>query len=890
MQRLLLALALTACAPPPKLTPTPLAADSPLQKEGLRYTSLQLPSGLTLIVEENHAAPVAAIELWVKAGAADEPAGQAGVARLTQRMIVHGGKKHTGALEREVEAVGGAVSAWSAYDQSVFQVVSASRFFDGALTALAEAVTSPDFDDGEIKKEVAVARDELRRASRQPSREISRLLFETAFTQHAYRRSALGTEESVSKLGHGELEAFYKRAYRTNNIAIVVTGDVNPQALRAAIDKRFAGLGKSNDARTPRAAEPPQKEPREKTVAADVPQTYVAFAWHIPAVIDVDVFALDVLAVILGQGETSRLTAHLKHDRSIVSDTYAFAYLAKDPGLLTAGLSAIPSRASSASAALLGEIYSLRADVVSPSELEKAKRIILNDNFYGRQTAEGSARKLGFFTAVADDASLEDRYFRSIYNVSADDVRRVANKYLTATNMTAVALVPKGDGFKAASLVGEADKQEKALAARGQLALPKPGALAVYRVTLPSGAVVLVQEDHRVPTIAVRASFIGGIRDETPQNNGIGNLLARLITRGTKKRSAADIRTLVDNSGASIDGFSGQNIFGLRGDFLKASFDQGLELLAEMLAQPSFAQDELDRERAVVLEEIRGREDSLSSRAFDLFAQTLYDTHPFRLKPYGTVESVSALKAEDLAAFYRANYPVGRMVLSVVGDVSAARVLAQLQRLFGNGDKVEASHTPADDPPLAAPRNAERNIERQQAAAVLGFRGVRVKDADRYALDLLSAVLAGPSGTLSQDLVDKQQLALRVNGFAIEGLEPGYFAIYLAAAPDKMDAALNATKKTLATLAQAPLAAGEIDRAKRYLMGTHAMSLEAATARAAAMAIGELYGLGYDNDLHYDDLVSKLTAADLTRVAQQYLDMNRLAVAIVRPKRPLEVR
>ena len=882
MRRTLFALTLCACTPPPKVAPPPGSPDAVLPKESLRYSTLQMPSGLTLIVEENHAAPVAAIELWVKAGAADEPATQAGVARLTQRLIVHG--KHAAGLERDVEAVGGTVNAWAAYDQSVFQVVSASRFFDGALNALADAITDPGFDDNGLKKEIAVARDEERRAARQPSQEISRLLFETAFTQHAYRRNALGNDESLSKIGRGDIENFYKHAYRANNIAIVVTGDVNPQALRVVIEKRFSGLGKNNEHRLTRPAEPAQKEAREKTLTADAPQTYVAYAWHIPAVTDVDVFALDVLAVILGQGETSRLNTHLKHDRNVVSDAYAFAYLAKDPGLLTVGLSAIPSKASAAAVAALGEVYALRADVVAPSELEKAKRIILNDNFYGRQTAEGSARKLGFFTAVADDASLEDRYFRSIYNVAAEDVRRVANKYLVATNMTAVAIVPKGDGFKTAALVSEADKQEKALSARGEIALPKIGALGVYKVALPSGAIVLVREDHRVPTVAVRASFTGGIRNETPQNNGIGNLLARLITRGTKRRSAQDIRVLADNSGASIDGFSGQNVFGLRGDFLKTSFDQGLELLAEMLTQPTFAQDELDRERAVVLEEIRGREDNLSSRAFDLFAQNLYDAHPFRLKPYGTVESVSAVKAEDLSAFYRANYPLGRMVISVVGDVSAARVIAQLQRLFGGADKADPARAPAADAPLAAPRAAEKNVERQQAAAVIGFRGARVKDADHYALELLSAVLAGPGGTLVQELVDRQQLALRVNGFAIAGIEPGDFAIYLATTPDKMDAALSATKKTLATAATTSLPVAELDRAKRYLMGMHAMSLEAATARSSSMTIGELFGLGYDDDLHYDEMMTKLTAADVSRVAQQYLDPNRMVTAVIRPK------
>jgi zinc protease len=185
---------------------------------------------------------------------------------------------------------------------------------------------------------------------------------------------------------------------------------------------------------------------------------------------------------------------------------------------------------------------------------------------------------------------------------------------------------------------------------------------------------------------------------------------------------------------------------------------------------------------------------------------------------------------------------------------------------------------------LSQPRVVERKKERNQAHAVIGFRGAAIGDKDRYALELLSTILSGQGGRLAQVLKEKQNLAQNVASVSIEGLEPGYFAAYVSATPDKIDQAMAELKKQLGATAEQPVSNEELERARRYLLGTHAIRLQDASARAASLALNELYGLGFADDATYEEQVMQVTAAELQRVAKAYVDFGKSVTAIVKPQ------
>jgi zinc protease len=247
---------------------------------------------------------------------------------------------------------------------------------------------------------------------------------------------------------------------------------------------------------------------------------------------------------------------------------------------------------------------------------------------------------------------------------------------------------------------------------------------------------------------------------------------------------------------------------------------------------------------------------------------------------------VSALRADDLLSFYKRTYTRDKLVISLVGDFQPEELLPQLQRLFGTPmDKAAAPLLqPMTEDNLSEPRTVDRKKDRNQGHAVIGFRGAAIGDKDRYALGLLSTILSGQGGRLAKAMKEKQNLAQAVASVSIEGLEPGYFAAYVQATPDKLDAAIAELRKQLTAIAEQPVSDEELERARRYLLGTHAIRLQDASARAASLALNELYGLGFAEDAKYEEQVMQVTAAELQRVAKVYVDFTKSVTAVVKPQ------
>src|SRR5947209_7137810 len=224
-----------------------------------------LPNGLTLLVEENHAAPVVAIQVWVRVGSADERADEAGLAHLHEHMLFKGtARRGPGEIARTIEACGGEINAWTSFDQTVYHVVLASRFFADGMDVLADAVTSAAFDPDELKREIEVVCEEIKRSQDSPARKLSRELFAASFGRHPYGKPVIGTEESVRSFTRDGILKFYRRWYKPENTVVVVVGDVRTaEALRLA-EKCFAFPAGAFEPAPPRPSEPHREAPLAK--------------------------------------------------------------------------------------------------------------------------------------------------------------------------------------------------------------------------------------------------------------------------------------------------------------------------------------------------------------------------------------------------------------------------------------------------------------------------------------------------------------------------------------------------------------------------------------------------------------------------------------------------
>lgn len=418
-----------------------------------------------------------------------------------------------------------------------------------------------------------------------------------------------------------------------------------------------------------------------------------------------------------------------------------------------------------------------------------------------------------------------------------------------------------------------------------QQALPAASdAAAVHREVLPGGTVLLLERVPDSETVALQAVFPGGTRTEEPGTCGIHQLVARLLGRTTARRGAGEIgRSLAEMRG-HLEGFAGRNSFGLAAEFPRDRVREGLALVAESLA-PVFVEHEVQRERNELLSAIREREEDPAGAALDVFLDTLFRAHPYRLPLLGRMGAVADLRAPHLRDFYARAARPDRLVVAVVGDVEPGTVVETLRSRLPAPPKA-AKPAPPPSVPLEPPPDVPRvrAIARSIAKTclVVGFAGLSVQDADRYALQLAAALLEGPGG-LSPRLRAAGVAASSLSVTHMNGIEPGFFAVVATVEPPQAQRAQDAILAALRALAEAPAPAEEFERARHEVVEAAALARKRPAARAAELAYAELFGLPPGAGAPAVDGLSRVSAGDVQRISRRLFVERAPVVVMVGP-------
>jgi zinc protease len=836
----------------------------------------RLDNGLTLHVAAGHPAPVVAVQAWVGVGSADEAAAQAGVAHVVEHMLFKGSHRYgVGELTRAIERSGGEINAWTSFDHTVYHAVLGRDHVDEAVAAIGDTLLAPRVDPDELERERQVILEEIRQGADDPARSVAQSLFAAAYVAHPYRRPVIGTPESVQRLGERELVEFFRSFYVADNVTLVVAGDVDPAHVRRSVERRFRSMPAGRPLRR-LPDEPAQTSPRAVASHRDVSEAYLSVGFHVPKARHPDVAALDVAAILLGESDSARLPRRLRDRDELVTGAYAHVHALRDPGLFV--LSATTRDASTAVGALVEQAMTLATDL-DADELDKARIAAEAGLVRQLETAQGRARTIGWNATVAGDPQFAHVYLDRIRAVRRHDIANVLRRYVRPDNATVAAVLPKRSA-KAFARQAEARVRKAAQPAHTTAPVDK-------RVVLPNGMTVIVRRDPSVPVVAMRAVWRGGQRIEDADHAGASTLLARMITRGCGKLDATAVADKIDRLGGSLGGVAGRNSFGIAGEWLARSWQPGLDLFADCILDPQLPARELAREKRLLLDDQTAQGDNPSQVAFNLFSAALYgDAHPYGRNILGTPRSIGRLSRDDLADFYRAQYPVSSLTLAIVGDVDIDDAVARITKRFAA--RSPRAVTPAIAPSRfdgrpAADREVYAFLDRAQAHLVVGFPGATVDARDRFALEVLVAVLGGQGGRLFSELRDKQGLVYRVSAHSVEGVDPGFVAIYLSCAPDNLEAALGAVNAELARIRDSGISADELARAQSYLVGSHQIAMQRRSAVANAIAYHEAYGLGWQTWADYDDAIRSVTIADVAAAAKAYLRDDRAVTATVRP-------
>jgi predicted Zn-dependent peptidase len=348
-----------------------------------------LDNGLKVVLLEDRSAPVVALNVWVRTGSAEETEAEAGMAHVFEHMLFKGTERRAvGEIARTVEAAGGNINAFTSFDMTVYHITMASRDVAVGIDVLADAILNSTFDPGELDREIAVVLEEIRRGEDSPNRVLSQEMFSQAYTRHPYRDPVIGTSESVSSFSREQLLDFHRRWYVPNNLTFVAVGDFDADQVLEQIRSAFASAEARADLAHPRDPEPEQTEPRSAIVRRDFERTLIGIAYPITAFAEEDTAYVDLLATVLGGGESSPLYRNVKDRRQLVHTIGASAYTPLDRGLFFVQATLDPGMIEHALQAIGEEIDRLRNFGPSDVELERARVNLLSSEVHERETMQ----------------------------------------------------------------------------------------------------------------------------------------------------------------------------------------------------------------------------------------------------------------------------------------------------------------------------------------------------------------------------------------------------------------------------------------------------------------------------------------------------------------------
>ncbi|HRI14211.1 MAG TPA: pitrilysin family protein [Verrucomicrobiota bacterium] len=843
-------------APPPVPTVPSMPPDTSFKT---------LSNGLQVILREDHSAPVVSAQIWCRAGSIDEGRWLgAGLSHVLEHMLFKGTTTRAGGrIDQEVQSAGGYMNAYTSFDRTVYWINVPNEGATVAVDILCDIVQNATLPEEELIKELDVIRREMDMGNDDPGRRSGRRLFETAYTRSPYRYPVIGVPDIFNRVTRADILAYYMEKYAPNNCFLVIAGDFRTEAIIAQIEKAFALSGARAVPPSPVVSEPRQTAPRDTIEEAPIELGHFHLAWHTPDVRHDDTPALDVLSTLLGNGRSSRLYQAVRDQTALVHSVSAWVYTPGHAGLF--GVSGVcdGDKFPAARTAILDQIERMKNEMVPGDELAKAVKQFTAGAFASRKTMEGQAQDLGSNWMLANDLSFSERYLAAVRRLTPSDLQRVAQVYLTEANRTSYALLPAGSA------------QTQRFAAVSTKDQP------VQALTLSNGLRLLVKEDHRLPFVQFRLALGGGLHAESSATSGITTLLSRLQIKGTHRRSAQQLSVEIESLGGSLEPYAGNHSFGLSAEVLREDFATGLDLFTDVLLNPSFPAEAIERERAAQLAGIRSQRDELLMSAFQAMRRSLFGDQGYGLDVQGTESTVARLSADDLKAFHRRWVVPQGAAMAVFGDVDASSVVKALERTLGEwrGGKPELELKP--DIANPAMRQSRERREKEQAVLALGFPATTVTAPDRYALELLQEACSDMGSRLFMRIRDELGLAYYVGASLFLGRTPGFFALYCGTSPEKWELVERELRAQAEGLRRSGLTAEELTRAKAKVIGQKKIARQDLGHLAMTMTLDELYGLGYAHGAREDALYEAVTLGEVQAVAERYLQNEQSVVAVV---------
>ncbi len=835
--------------------------------------SFTLDNGLKVVCRQNHTSALVNVQLWIHAGSITEKdLTGSGVSHLVEHMLFKGTAKRPepGRIAREIRRAGGSINAYTSFDHTVVHMTVPSGALELALDITADIGTNCLFDKNELEKEMSVVRKEILMNEDNPDRILGQMFWKTAYRYLPYRHPVIGYSGIFDTLTREKVMGYYQRMYKPNNMLLAVAGDMDLKNLKTAVNRIFGSMEMGSVPDIELKKEPPFASSRTVVDTRDITQAYLAIGWQAPGLFDKNAAIMDVLAVILGTGRSSRLTGRLREELGLVRSITAWCYTPPGTGIFSVNAVLDQTNIKQATKEIMSQVEQLRKNRIKPAELKAAKRKVKADFLFDKETVENQASQIASDTFYTGDMHYSDRYLEAIEKIDVEQLRQAARLYLDPDKTITVTLLPEKQATHPVISGGKTRRQR------------------VKRVKLNNGLTILIGEDHSNPIVSIQAMFKGGVLSESPKTNGLCTLMSRMLIKGTTRHNAEELAESVENRGGHLGTFCGNNSFGVSMDLISEDLKDGLSLLAEILMHPSFKPEEVTRERELLLQQVASRDDRVLNSAITTLRKSFFGSHPYAMPPDGTVESIKSLTTDQIRLLYESLCTSRGMILSIFGDVDPALVIDTSKKLFSSmqsspqTDCRRGRHIPGHF------TETVKTVKREQAVFAIGFPGMNVHDKDRHAMEVLTAAISGQSSIIFNRLREEQGLVYYADATSILGRDPGMYIVFFGTAPGDLVKARTSLMAVLKDIHNNGIDEENMKFAIRNLSGTYSQHHQSNSSRALSYGLAELYGLGFEEEDLSLEKIQAVTMEDINRVIKKIFDFDHCAVVIAAPEKPAE--
>ena len=864
----------------------------------MKVKKFQLKNDLSVLLVESHKSPVVSVQMWVHTGSADEQKGEEGISHFIEHLVFKGSEKYdVGEIASTVEGDGGVLNAYTSFDQTVFYVTISKHFAETGLDVVSQMMGFPSFESDEIDREREVVIEEIKRSQDRPERQASAALFSTGYAKHPYGIPVIGYEDNIRKVSRETLLDYYHRRYVPENMTLVVVGDFESKDMKKSVENYFSQLKPFKLKKVKRKKEPKREKTKICVKTGAFEESLLHLSWPIPNAKHKDIPALDILSMILGHGDSSRLMKSLRFKNPLTNYCVASAFTPKDSGLFVISSSLNSENLSPTLDCIKDELIQMIKIGPKEDELRRAITNINSDEYYGLETVDGVAKKVGTYEHLYKDYRVHKQYMKAISALTIEDIKKVAKKYLKPEIMHSI-FFTSADGVETKKIIRKWNNKFKTELKNKKLKKveePKSKIKKIKWITvsknkeqpnlltdtkLKSGTKFISYPNNETAVISMKCALLGGVRVEEDGCLGLNELTNRVWMSESKSLTEEKINTLIDDKASYLSTFGGRNTIGVSLTTLSIFEKDMLELFKEVYMQPRFSSEIVEREKTILLEQIQMREDNPAQLAIAKFMEKMFGGHPYHKDLLGTKESVEAITKEKLEQHLNKMNIAKNMDVVIVGNFDThlwKNGIEELSSSLGEGNKNNLSF---DFVPPSEDVYEFKKLEKEQTHIVYGFPGLTFADEERYTLEVIQSILAGQGGRLFLELRDKASLAYTVSPLKMEGIDAGYFGAYIACSPNKKEKALQMLGEEFSKLAEHKVSDKELERSKKYLIGAHDIDLQKNSAIASSILFDDIYGLPYDETFHYADRINTISSDRVQSLAQKLFSQAKVVSVV----------